>query len=244
MKKSLVFGLAALLVMMVVADTVSAQGRGRRGGFGGFGGQGNSLGLLQNRQIQEELELMDDQIDELQEVQQRVGEIMRDAFSGIDWRNMEGDERQEVMDEMREKMEEEMKDIQKDVDEILLPHQRTRLKQITVQTQSRGRNGVVGALSSSAVAEELGLSEEDIEELREKQEEVQKKLQEKIAKLNQEAEDEVLSVLSSEQRKKYKEMVGDKFEFQNNFGRGQRGQRGQRGGGGGGRGGRGGDGGN
>ena len=243
MKNSLVFGLATLLVFMVAVDTVSAQGRGGRGGrggFGAFGGQNNNLGLLMNRQIQEELELVDDQIDELREVQQRSGEIMREAFSGIDWRNMDADEREEAMAEVREKMEEDMKDLQKDVDEILLPHQRTRLKQIAIQSQSRGRNGVAGALGSDAVAKELGLSEEDVKELEEKNQEVQEKLREKIAKLQKEAEEEVLSVLSSEQRKKYKEMVGDKFEFQN-FG-GQRGQRGQRGQGG--RGGRGGGGGN
>ena len=226
MRNSLVFGLATLLVIVVAVDSVSAQGRGGRGGrggraFGAFGGQGTNLGLLLNRQVQEELELVDDQLDELREVQQRSGEIMREAFSGIDWRNMDADERQEAMAEVRAKMEEDMKDLQKDVDEILLPHQRTRLKQISVQSQSRGRNGVAGALGSAAVAKELGLSEEDIKELEEKNKEVQEKLREKIAKLQKEAEDEVLSVLSSEQRKKYKEMVGDKFDFQNNFGRGE-----------------------
>jgi len=75
--------------------------------------------------------------------------------------------------------------------------------------------------------------------MKEKASKARETLTAKIAKLRKEAEAEVLSVLDSEQRTKYDEMMGEAFDVDSLFQRGGRG--GQRGRGAqGGRGGRGG----
>ena len=128
-------------------------------------------------------------------------------------RDMDEEERADYMKEITE-------DIKAEIDDILLPHQTKRLSQIGLQQSMRG--GTAGLLRNEALIEELGLSEDDIEKIREKSEEVQEELNEKIAKMRKQAQDEVLSVLSKEQREKLEEMLGDPYEMQ--FTRPQRGQ--------------------
>jgi hypothetical protein len=90
-------------------------------------------------------------------------------------------------------------------------------------------------LTSGTLAEDLGITQEQKDALAKKQQEVQASMQEKMAKLRQEAEDELLSVLTPTQQAKLKSMIGQPFTFsQPQFG-------GPGGGFGGGRGGRGGN---
>jgi len=145
-------------------------------------------------------------------------------------REMSQEEREQRMAEVREKMEKQRTEMEGKVKEILLPHQIKRLEQIQVQTRMRWA-GTSGALGSEELAEKLGITEEQREKLQAKQEEVQKKLAEKIAKARQEAQDEILSVLTPEQVKKIKDLIGEPFEMQRQRGGpGGRGAQGGRGG--------------
>ncbi|MEK6235991.1 MAG: hypothetical protein N2C14_14885, partial [Planctomycetales bacterium] len=56
--------------------------------------------------------------------------------------------------------------------------------------------------------------DEQKEKLQEAREKAEKELQEKIAKLREEARDQVLGVLTSDQQTKFKKMIGEPFEFQ------------------------------
>ncbi len=220
--KLFIVAFVALLAAVMFTNVASAQ-PGRGGG--GFMG-GGSMGLLMNEDVRKELEIVEDQEKKLREVGEKMREKMREAFSGM--RDASSEDRQAMWEKARTKMREVQTEMQKDVDKILLPHQRDRLKQLALQQSIRYR-GMSGALGGDTLSKELGLTEKQKEKLRAKAEEVQKKLQERIAKLRKEAEEDLLDVLTPEQQAKIKKLIGEQFEMpQRDRGRGGRG--GERGG--------------
>jgi Spy/CpxP family protein refolding chaperone len=197
-------GVAVMVGIMgpvAVAQPPGGGGGGGGPGFGGrFGGGMGSMMILRNEQIQKELEIVDDQLQELE----AIGEEMRDSFQGF--RDMSEDERADRMREITA-------DFEKRVNEVLLPHQQKRLKQITAQFQARGREGVTGALTEGNLADELKITEEQREKLRKVGEEARAEMDEKMRKLREEMEQKILAVLTDEQRSQYKELMGEPFEM-------------------------------
>jgi len=242
-----VLGLLAVIALFCSADIVMAQpgGRGGRGG-GGFG-QTSGLQLLGQEGIQKELELVDDQVETLVELQQEQRDAMRETFMGMRERfqNMDDDERRNAWTEIQDEMRASNKEFDEKANDVLLPHQVTRLKQLLIQRENSRRGAGSGELSETLM-EQLGVTEEQAEAMKKKAEEVRAKMTEKIQKIVKQAEEEILSVLDADQRAKYKELVGDSYDFnaggRGGFGAGGFGQRGggDRGGRGGDRGGRGG----
>lgn len=212
--------LALLGMSFFALDSVEAQ-RGR----GMFGGGGDSLlNLLMNENVQKELDFIDDQAEQVEELQQEFREEMRFMFE--DMRNGGGD-RNEMFQQMREKMGELNKDFNSKAEELLIDDQLKRLKQL--QNQSRMNGGVERALQNESFREELDITDEQMEELREKAEEVREWINKEVAKIREEGQKKVLSVLTSEQQDRIKEMVGESFDFGNQRG-GFQGRGGQRGG--------------
>ena len=233
---------AALLVVSSVAFAQGGRGPGGPGGFGGFGGGGNDggLGLLRDENVQKDLELVDEQKTKLQALADKLREDSRAAFQGFDFgslRDLSEEERTAKFAPIREKMQKVTTAAQAELDQILLPHQKERLKQITVQSQLR-RQDTSEALTSGTLAETLGITEEQKAKLKAKQEEVQASLREKMAKIREEAQNELFSVLTPEQQAKLKSMIGTPITFSpQQFGGGGPGGRGPGGPGGGGPGG-------
>lgn len=199
-------------IFVVLGDTsVQAQpGRGGAQWFGGGGG-GGSIGLLMREDVRKELEIVDEQQEKLRAAGEKLREDMRDMFSGL--RDLPDEERRERFAELREKMREKTEQLQTEVDKILLPHQRSRLKQIHTQMQMRS-SGTTANLSGGKLAEELKITDEQKEKLKQIQVEVQKELNEKISKARAEAKEKLLDVLTPEQREKFKTMMGDDFQFE------------------------------
>lgn len=211
---------AGLIVAVAVAEVASAQGRGPRGrGFGGGGT--SSLNLLNLEQVQKELELVDEQKTQIKEVAEKIREQFREAFSGL--RDLNEEERRAKFTEMREKMEKQTADLRKQVDEILLPHQRDRLKQIALQV------GGDAAISGDEVAKEIGLTDDQKEQLTKARDEMRSKFgevfadfrdpdkrdaaRERMTKLREEAREAVQNILTEQQKTKLKEMRGEPFEL-------------------------------
>ena len=228
--------IAALAVFGVIAADCAWAQRGGDGGavrgnrgFNLWGG-GGTLGLLNSEKVKEELELVDDQLEQLREIQEASRQSVRDIFSEM--RGVPREERGEMMREIQEKMAKRTKEYEEQIDDILLPHQQSRLKQLKFQSAGRGQ-GAGGSLSNQALLDELGVTDVQKEELEAAAAKAREKLQEKYQKLIREAENEILKVLSRDQREKYRELVGEPFQFENNrfgFQRGAR--RGERGRGG------------
>lgn len=243
----MVFSGVALATMLLVPNA-SAQFRG--GGPGGL--MGNSpLSIINDANVIAELELVDDQVEALNDLQGEMRNVFRESFAGMRDRFREKDvDREALMQEIRDKIQSEMEGVTDGLNEILLPHQMTRLQELSFQAEVK-RGGTQGLLSNPRVKEQLGLTDDQIKEIKDKAESVKVDLEKKIEALRESARDEVLSVLTSDQQSKIKEMLGDSFEFQQRGGggrggaggRGGRGGRGGAGGAGGGRGGPGGGGG-
>ncbi len=204
------FLLVAVGVVAVVAMLSSSALAQRRGGQrGGFGGRGGKLGILQDPAIRAELEIVEDQEKELEKIRDEVRDKFREMFSGM--RDLPAEERREAFEKMRGKMQEALKEIETKVDDILIPSQRERLGQLALQNRMR-RSGTDGALADATLAKELGITEEQKKRMAAVAKKVQAELQEKINKLRLEARDEVLQVLTPQQREKLTRMIGEQYQ--------------------------------
>jgi Spy/CpxP family protein refolding chaperone len=208
MKRFLRLGSLSVLAVAAMATVALAQpDRGdRRQGFGDTAG----LLLLGNEAVVKELELVEDQQTKLRELGEKQRDEIRAMFEGM--RDLPDDERRAAFEGMREKIEEQAKKVQDEVNNILLPNQVARLKQIQFQQSARGFGGR-GGVTSGRVAEALGISEEQREQLRAKAEEIRAETDKKIAEIRKDAEKQLLQVLTPEQRAKYDELMGEPFEL-------------------------------
>ena len=225
--------------------------------FGGRGGGDMTMTLLRVEAIRTELEISPDQEEALTKMQEQGRPERPDA----DFRNMSEEERTEFFTKMRKQAEERNTKMKEQLEEVLFPEQLERLQEINIQLQG------IAALRNPEVAKELKITDAQKKELEEVQAGMMEKMREgmrelftggggregmreKIQKMRDDMEGDVLDVLTSDQKKKFEEMKGEKFEMpEGAFGRGGRGggEQGGRGGfggrGGGDQGGRGGRGG-
>lgn len=210
--------LMAAVLSMMSADVAFGQRGGSRaaGGMMRMMGGNNQFGLLADQKVQAELELVDDQIEELEEIQKEAMQVIRDMFSEM---QDSGGDRREAFRNIREKMQEKMKPFEGRLNDVLLPHQQTRLKQLGYQSTGRF-GGAGGVFQNDKLLEDLDISDKQKEELEEAVEKAREKLQKDYKELVKKAENDILKVLDSDQRKKYKELVGDSFQFDNPWQRG------------------------
>ena len=234
--KQLPAALAVALCSMILIALGSSEVAAQRGGFGGLMGN-SSISLLGDSKVAKELELDEGQAEALNELRGDMRDVFRETFGGMRERFREPDvDREAVMEEIRESLSENMKPVDEKLGAVLLPHQMSRLSELTYQMQAK-RGGTRGLLENEKIKKELGITDEQIEQVEVKADEVKKKLEEKILQARKDAQDEILSVLTSEQQAKIKAMLGESFTFEESEGRfGGRG--GRDGGGRGGRGGR------
>jgi hypothetical protein len=180
------------------------QQRGQRGGFaGGFGG--GTLFLLNQKSVQDELKLSDEQVKKAKELSDK----QRESFGGL---------RDLGQEERRAKIQEQAKATEKAVSELLKPEQLKRVKQISLQQQG------ARALSNPEVATALSLSDEQKDKIRSIQQEARTgrgqggggRPSEEELKKREEARkatnEKVLNVLTAEQKTKWKEMTGEPFK--------------------------------
>lgn len=180
------------------------------GGAFSFGGNPTEASefLLNDPAVQKDLELLDAQREQIQQMQQEFGKEFKSQIDSVMKEGGPGKDRMhEVIQEINKRKKARLA-------EILLPHQIDRLKQISFQ-RNVNNTGLGQALASKALAEELGIDEEQQAALKKKAEELSKEFEEKVAKIKEEMRDELMSELKPEQRAKVKELMGQKFEFQN-----------------------------
>lgn len=204
--RKLVLSCVALLGVATCASTANAQ----------FNFGGGLLDIVLRPGVLHEIEATDKQKEELRDLPRTD---FRDIFRSLNLEGLSDEERREAV---RDKLAASEEQTEKKIEGILFPKQFQRVLQIKAQYATR--NGTRG-LTGRTMVEALGLTEEDIEKLREKAPEVAKEVREKTAKAQREGVDKLLSVLSASKRQKYKKLVGDPYVFQQTerrgFGRGQ-----------------------
>jgi Spy/CpxP family protein refolding chaperone len=184
--------LAGAFALLTLPSLVLAQ----PGGRGGFGGGGDMM-LLNDENVQKDLELLDSQKEKLTALRDKIGEEMRALFQNG------GGGGQDAREKMREKMD----GFQKDMNDILLPHQKDRLKQISVQSRLRFGS------PANAIGDALELSDDDKKKLADKDKQLTTDMNKEINKVREKYRDKLLEVLSPEQRAKWKQLVGNPVEF-------------------------------
>ena len=213
------------------------DGEGRRGGFGGrrgggfggpggpggFGGgrgpDGSMLGLLLIPEVNQELDLSDTQLGALV----RLREQNRPEGRDMDIRNMDREERREMFEKMQSERAAKQSEVEEQLEEILLPGQLDRLREIS--TQVRG----AAVLEDDRVREELGVTDDQMKELQTARQSMREEFgskmremfqggdfeaaREQMKTMREEGEKRVMSILTAEQRSKLDEMKGEPFEM-------------------------------
>jgi hypothetical protein len=234
-------GVVALLAGPALAQPPQGQGRGGRGGPGGFGG-GPGMGgvsmLLNNESVQKELKLDKDEIEKAKAVAKKVGEAHHEDFT-----KLQDLDPQERMAKRREVSTAINAEILKDLDGVLKPDQVKRLKQIELQQQH------AMAFMSPDVQKSLNLSADQVEKVKTINDDARTEMQalfqaggggrrggagagggmEKFQGLQKETMTKIEGVLNDAQKKTWKEMTGEPFKLEMQFG-GPGGRRGGRGG--------------
>ena len=231
---SLLVLVAVMAICLSGANAMAQRGGGGRpgGGFGGFGGGSSLLDVAARKEVQEHLELLPDQIDDLAKLRDDERAGARDRFGGLDFRALRDGsdaERAAARAKIQETFRKAAAETQGKVEEVLLPHQAKRLTQLA--TQRRLRGGISGVFGNEELSSQLGISNNEREELQDKARQADEEFRAKVAKLREEMQADLLKeLLSPTQQAKYASLVGKPFEFAPD----------QRGGGGFGQGGRGG----
>ena len=191
---------------VVSGDASSMAFVGDDGGFMSFGpGGGDDFSMLSNRSVQKDLELVGDQLEQIRDVQREFSKKMRDAVGdlskgGFDHSRIE-DLKQTIADMQQRKKDE--------INNLLLPHQQKRLQQVALQMKMKNR-GTAKAIAQ--IADDLGLTEEQVDKMKVRAKELAAEIEAKTKKLKADAKEELLGMLSNSQRKKLTEMIGDEYK--------------------------------
>jgi Spy/CpxP family protein refolding chaperone len=179
--------------------------------FGPRGGGGAGM-LLRNSGVQKELKLTDEQTTKVKEFLEKTGAKMREAFQAGD------------QEKTREVMKEIAQETEKFVKDTLKEDQVKRLKQIEHQIagpRAFGEEDVAKALKLTdeqkddikKINEELGAAAQEAFQGafgdREKMAEARKKME----NLNKEAMTKITKMLTPDQKKAWKEVTGEPFDF-------------------------------
>jgi len=209
--KVLTVGLVLLAASPAFAQQPGRQGRGGRGGFGG-GMQVTAAQLLGMEKVQEELKITDDQKAQFTKITDKYKADIAQART---------DQNREKGAELRKA---ETEEFDKAVPTILKADQVKRLKQLEVQ-----RAGL-GALSKEDVQTSLKLTDDQKKSVKDSTEELTKDVQElftsaagdrtkmaenmaKVQGMQKEALEKAVNGFNADQKKEWKDLNGEKFEF-------------------------------
>jgi hypothetical protein len=223
----LAFGAVALL-----ASVVAAQQPQRGQGRGGFGGIGQ---LLDNKDVQKDVGLSDDQVEKAKKVAEDVRDKHKDDYAKLQDAPME--ERFQKMMELGRQVNTETL---KALDDVLKPDQVKRIKQIQLQSMTRFTGP--GIFLTPDVEAALKLEDKQKDDLKTMSEDYRKEAQEirqsagqgnfqEVAKkmdgLRKESMDNALKVLNDNQKKTWEDLNGKMVDYQIGFGGGRPRQRNQ-----------------
>ncbi len=170
-------------------------------------GMMDQFGLLSQQSIQEELDFVGEQRDQYKRLQEDYNQRIREKMESMNKGGFDPEKAKNLGEEIRVMKEQQARDIE----DLLLPHQINRLKQIQLQQRMKAMG--LNALNDKKLAEELGMTEEQLEKLKERAKELTADLQKKIQELREETQQTLLKELSREQQEKLKELTGSKFEL-------------------------------
>jgi hypothetical protein len=172
-----------------------------------YGGGYTPQYMLAMKQIQEELDLSVEQLKKIAEVRAASTKHTQEIYKEM--QQVAPEKRSEFYREMTEVHRENM---EKAFTEILLSHQKKRLDQIQYQMQLKSQGTY--ALQNPQLAKTLGITDEQLKEMRQKALDANRKLAEDYQRMRREAQKKILDdVLTKEQKKRLEELSGKSFEL-------------------------------
>lgn len=177
-----------------------------------------AINALFNKQVQRDLDLVEEQTKEISEYLKGLTEYRDKLASELRELKAAGQDQQALnqrRDEMRKELEKEKQKIQSQVMEILLPHQRQRLKQVSAQFMNREamkESKVPTGLLTPQMVDYLEIDSKQAKRIEKRSQELAKELAKKVEQLKSEAIEDLMKELSPKQRKKYRELMGERFD--------------------------------
>jgi len=206
--------LVAAALVALVASPALAQRRGPR-----MGGGMPTIMLLGQKSVQEELKLSDDQVTKVKEALAEFGKEAKKIQEGEGTREEKG-----------KKFGELGKSTNATAAKILEPKQAKRLKQISLQLQTRFA-GKAGVLANAETAKALTLTDDQMKELKDIQKEAREEAGKifggegtreekgaKLAELRKTTDTKIDKLLTDDQKTKLKAMLGETFKGKLEFG--------------------------
>ena len=164
--------------------------------------------MLSNESVRRELKLTDQQFSSAAEIMQassrRISELVKANISEGKAFKING---------LRELTEELRQEAEGAIEEILLPEQLKRLKQLAYQIDM-ARSGLTETVVHGKLGQEIGIVEGQKTPLEERAQKIEAKVQAEIARIRQVAREEFLKELNAEQRQKAQQLIGDYFDYQ------------------------------
>lgn len=184
-----------------------------------IGGLGTSLGInpdsksslfrmLGNESVRSELKLTEQQRTSAQRIldesNQRMSDLVKKSIR--EGRGINGTQIAEFTSASR-------KEAEAAIEEILLPAQLKRIRQLAYQVEV-SRSGLGEALTTGRLGKEVGVTDNQKQHLSEKAAAIEAELRQAIVKLRSAAQAKLLEELSTQQRQEAHEMLGDYFYFE------------------------------
>lgn len=162
-------------------------------------------------QIADEIEIVEDQRNQIREVRQAMHAKMQEAAKSFGESQRSGKPvKHQAFAQRMQKIQQEMRS--KIQDDILLPHQVDRLRQLDLQMKMR-HSGPGGALFSQQLTKELGISDAQKARLQTAAKNAQKYIQEELERVQSEARKQVMAELTDAQRERLGELLGNPVDL-------------------------------
>ncbi len=168
----------------------------------------NLLRLLENESIKRELKLTEQQQQGAKRISEEANRQMRDSLREMiqSGKSVRDPAMATMMAENRQKMEGAL-------EEILLPEQLKRIRQLAYQVEI-ARIGLGESLTDGRLGKEIGVTDNQKQHLSEKAAAIENEVRAAVAKIRAAAQAQLLRELSTEQRQEAEKLLGDYFYYE------------------------------
>lgn len=196
-----------------IRSAISIGGFSTMGGSFSIGGidPNNSsalFGLLANESVRQELELSDAQFESANAIMrgssQRLSDLVKSNVS--EGKSMKTAGVKELVEELKLQAEEA-------IEEILLPSQMKRIRQLAYQIEI-AQDGLAESLTSGRLGNDIGVVDNQKSALLEKAKQIEAQARLEVIAIRKAARARLFKELSTEQRNKAEELLGNYFEYE------------------------------
>lgn len=170
------------------------------------------FGLLSNESVRNELKLSEEQYQGAKQIMQASQSKVRELLVG----KLKDGSGQRVSfngNDIKELMQESREQAEAAIEEILLPAQLERVKQLAYQIEI-AQAGLGSALTDGRLGEEIGIHEDQKQNILDRAAKIEAETRKAILAIHARAREKLFAGLTPEQRKSAEELLGDVFLYE------------------------------